>query len=199
MTKYNRVEALKIAAEKVRRQAEEEKRKEDEYFDRITSGTPWFFFKAVVGFCTVVLLITMIEIVVDGNTQKLTSDEWKIDRELYMTGHQSIKVGDYLFVAPFKSWLGHMDDSFEITYSPFFKTAKKLSYNQEISENNIKRQEVIRRRSIFTWFPFFQILMLIPLLTYIFKRKNTLFNFSRIVSMFVVFPVTILILTLTMF
>ena len=199
MSKYNREEALRIAAEKVRRTKEEEKRKEDEYFKRVTSGFPWLFFKIVVVFCTLMVFITMVEIVIDGKTEKLTEDDWKIDRELYQPGHQSIKVGDYLFVAAFKEWLGHVDSSFEITYTPIFQTAKKLSYNQEISENNIVRQEVMRRRSIFNWFPFFQLFMLIPLLTFIFKRQNTLFNFSRIVSMFVVLPATVLILILSMF
>jgi hypothetical protein len=198
MSKYSRADALRIAAEKLRRKEEEEKRKEDEYYQRVTSGTPWLLFKVIVVFCTLMILLTTVEVFVDGETKKIAESEWEIDRQLYMVGHQSIKVGDQLFVAYLQDWVDHVDDSFEITYSPIFGTGKRLSYDQAVSENVVIRQEVIRRRSIFTWFPYLQIAMLIPLVTFIFKRQKPLFNFARVGSMVLVLPATLLVLILTL-
>jgi hypothetical protein len=198
MPQYNREEALRIAAEKLRRKAEKEKREENEFYERITSGTPWFLFKIVVAFCTLMVVLTTIEVFVDGKTKKLDEKDWKIDRQLYLMGHQSIKTGDYLFVASFQEWMGHVDTTFEITYSPIFRTGKMLSYDQKVSEATVIRQEVIRRRSIFTWFPYFQILMLLPLFTFIFKAQKPWFNFARVGSMVIVLPGILLVLILTL-
>lgn len=196
--KYSREDALRIAAEKLRRKAEETKREEKEYFEKITSGTPWLLFKIVIVFCALMTVLTTIEIFVDGETKKLDESEWEIDRELYITWHQSIKVGDYLFVPHLSDWSGHVDSSFEISYSPIFRTGKKLSYDLMVGETNMRRHEETRRRSIFTWFPFFQIILLIPLFTYIFKAQKPWFNFARVASMVLVFPGALLIMILTL-
>ena len=198
MSNYSREEALLIAAERLRRKEEEEKLKENQYYEKITTGKPWFLFKIVVAFCTLMIVITTIEIYVDGETKKLTENEWKIDRELYLFGHQSVKVGDYLFAPPLKKWFGHVDNSFNITYTPIFGTGKRLSYDLEINEYTTIRSDTIRQRSIFTWFPFLQIIMLIPLLTFFYKRQKPLFNFARVASIVIVFPGTLMITILTL-
>lgn len=198
MSYYNREESLRIAAEKLRRKAEEEKRKDKEFYEKITSGTPWLLFKIVVVFCTLMTVLTIVEIFVDGKSKKLDEKDWKIDRDLYAFGHQSIKVGDYLFIAYFEEWSGHVDNSFKITYTPIFQTGKKLSYDQEVYEGGVIRHEVIRQRSIFTWFPYFQIFMLIPLLTLIFKTQKPWFNFARVASFIFVLPGTLLVIIMTL-
>lgn len=196
--KYTREELIKIAAEKVRIKEEEAQRAENEYYYKITHGTPWLVFKIVVGFCTLMMVLTTIDILVDGPSQELDQSEWRIDRELYIPGHQSIKVGDDLFVPEMKDWLGHIDDSFEITYSSIFRTGKWLNYNREVSENVVLRESTIRRRSIYTWFPYFQIIMLIPLATFLFKRQKPWFKFARIASMVLITPAIILVTIITL-
>lgn len=198
MSRYSREEALLIAAEKVKRKAEKEQREEDEFYGRITSGTQWLLFKIVVGFCTLMVVLTTIDVLVDGETKDLDESEWAIDRELYMIAHQSITVDGALFVAPFKNWRGHVDNSFAMTYSPIFGTPKKMSYDQDLSGVGTMRQETIRRRSIFTWFPYFQIVMLIPLLTFFYKRQKPLFNFARVMSLIIVLPGILLVLFITL-
>lgn len=194
MAQFDQKEAMRKAALKLQQQKEEEERKDREYFERITTGRPWLIFKIGVAFCTLMLILTSIDIYVDGKSKKLKEGEWRIDRELYMNGHQSIKVGNALFIAPFEIWFGHIDDSFEITYSLIFQTGKKLAYNQEVSEGAVVRHEVIRRRSIFTWFPFLQIAMVIPLLVFIFKRKKPWFRFARTMSLLIITPMSFIIL-----
>lgn len=195
---YSREEILRIAAERLRRKAEEEKRAENEYYKKITTGAPWFLFKTVVAFCTLMMVLTTVDVFVDGETKKLDNSEWRIDRELYLLWHQSIKVGDYLFAPHLRDWSGHAEDGYEITYSPIFRTGKKLSYDLQVNEITIRRHEEIRARSIFTWFPYLQIAMFIPLATFIFRRQKPWFNFARVASMIIVLPGILLVTILTL-
>lgn len=195
----NREEALRIAAEKMRKKKEEEKHAEDEFYKRITSGPQWLTFKIIVAFCTLMIFVTTFETFVDGETRKLDSSEWEINRELYILFHQSIKVDDYLFVPHLRDWSDHVEDSYAITYSPIFHTGKKLSY--DLADDNgkfIRRHTEIRRRSIFTWFPFLQIALLIPLITFILKRQKPWFNFARVASMILIFPGIIIVTIVTL-
>ena len=190
----NRQEALRIAAEKVRLKKEKEKQEDQEFYDRITSGTPWVLFKGIVIFCTLMSIITLVETFVDGPSKKLSEEDWKIDRNWEWTWHKIIDVEGYLFMPTLKDWSDRVENSLEITYSPVFRTGKKLSYDIKFDDSKIKKHEEIRRRSIFTWFPVVQIFLLIPFLTFIFKRQSPWFSFARLLSMFFVFPGTIIII-----
>ena len=198
MSGYSREEAMKIAAERLKRKIEQEKQEEEAYYKRVTSGLPWYLFLGVVGFCTLMMILTTVEIFVDGETKQLTEKEWKVDRSLYVFGHQSIVVDDDLFIVHFDDWFDYIEGTFEITYSPIFKTGKWLSYDQKQGDNMIFRQKIIRRRSIFTWFPYLQIAMLIPLFTLIFKSPKPWFNFARVGSIAVIFPGTLLVIIFTL-
>ena len=194
----NHDEILRIAAERLRRKEEKEKREEKEYYEKITSGFRWGLFKVVVVFCTLMAVLTTIETFVDGATKKLDKSQWKIDRELYMMFHQTIKVEDYLFFPPISDWSGNIEDSYEITYTPIFRTGKKLSYDIQVDDTTVRRHEEIRSRCIFDWFPALQILMLIPLATFLLKRQNPWFNFARIASLVFIFPAILMITYFTL-
>lgn len=196
--KYSREDILKVAAEKIRKKKEKEERENNEFYERITTGTPWFIFKAVVVFCTLMAMVTTIEIFVDGPSKKLTEKEWKIDRNWEWTWHQILDVEGYLFAPQLSDWLDHVDNSLEITYSPIFRTGKKLSYDIQVNESGKRRHEEIRFRSIFTWFPAFQLFLLIPLMTFVFKRQRPWFNFARLTSLYFVFPGTLMVIYFTM-
>jgi hypothetical protein len=51
---------------------------------------------------------------------------------------------------------------------------------------------------MFNWFPAFQLFLLIPLLTFIFKRQKPWFNFARIASMVIVFPGMLMVIFFTL-
>ncbi|MNJ85251.1 hypothetical protein D3C87_27190 [compost metagenome] len=185
---------MRIAAEMMRQKKEREEREEREFYERITSGLQWFIFKVVVVFCTLMLVVSTFEVFVDGPTKKLREKPWKIDRNWEYTWHQVLDVEGYMFTPTLRDWSDHVESSFEMTYSPIFRTGKKLSYDIQVNESVIRRHEEIRQRSIFTWFPAFQIFLLIPLITFIFKRQSPWFNFARIVSLVFVFPGTLLVI-----
>jgi hypothetical protein len=196
----NREEALQIAAERMRRKKEKEEREDREFYERITSGTPWLIFKSVVVFCTLMVLVTTIETFVDGPSKKLTEKDWKINREWEWTWHKILDVEGYMFTPELTYWNDHVENSLIITYSPIFRTGKKLTFDVKDEETGatISRHEEIRQRSIFTWFPAFQICLLIPLATYLLRRQSPWFNFARIASLVFVFPGTLLVIFFTM-
>lgn len=194
----NREEALRIAAEKVRRQKEKEEREDKEFYERITSGKQWLLFKGVVIFCTLMALVTTFETFVDGPTQKLTDKDWKIDRSWEWTWHKVLDVKGYMFCPELTDWNDRVENSLAITYSPVFRTGKKLVFDVQVNESTKRRHEEIRDMSIFIWFPIFQIFLLIPLATYIFRRQSPWFNFARIASLVFVFPGTLMVIFFTM-
>lgn len=189
----NREESLRIAAEKMRQKREKEEREENEFYERITSGTPWLMFKAVVVFCSIIALITTIDQLFDGPTEKITEESWEVDKNWEYTGHAVLNVKGYMFTPSYLNWWDHLDNSLEMTYSPILRTGKKLHFESTTDDTGeVKSFVVIRSRSIFNWFPFFQLFLLIPLITFIFKRKSPLFNFARIASFVFVFPGTLI-------
>lgn len=196
--RIDRQEAIRIAAEKVRLEKEKEERENREFYERITSGAPWLFFRIVVVFCTLMALVTTIETFADGPTKKLDENEWKVDKTWEWTWHKMLDVQGYLFSPELGDWLGHVEGSMEMTYTPIFRTGKKLSYLIEDNEGRIRRHTQWRDRSIFSWFPVLQVFLLIPLITYIFKRQSPWFSFGRIVSLFFVLPGVFLVMFFAM-
>lgn len=194
----NQQESLRIAAERMRQKKEKEEREDREFYERITSGMQWFIFKAVVVFCTLMLLVSTIEVFVDGPTKKLTEKSWEINRNWEYTWHKVLDVEGYMFTPTLADWSDRVENSLEMTYSPIFRTGKKLSFDTKENGYSIRRHEEIRQRSIFTWFPLFQLFLLIPLVTFIFKRQSAWFNFARIASFVFVLPGTLLVIFLTM-
>lgn len=194
----NQQDSMRFAAEKMRQKREKEAREEKEFYERITSGTRWLIFKVVVVFCTLMALVSTVEVFVDGPTKKLTEKSWKVDHNWEYRKHQVLDVEGYMFTPELGDWLDHVENSLEMTYSPIFRTGKKLSYDLKINESGIRRHEEIRQQSIFTWFPAFQILLLIPLVTFIFKRQSAWFNFARIASLVLIFPGTLMVIFFAM-
>jgi hypothetical protein len=197
---WQREEAFRQAAEKMRLKKEKEAREEREYYERITSGNPWLLFKLTAAFCTLMAVLTTIETFVDGPSKKLTEKDWKIDRDWEWTWHQILDVEGYMFSPLLSDWLGHVPNSLELTYTPIFHTGKKLSYDMPVTGDIIRRHEQMRDHSIFEWFPLYQLALLIPLFTFIFKRQSPWFNFARALSLFIILPGTVMVLVyLTMY
>lgn len=194
----NREEAFRLAAEKMRQKKEKEEREDKEFYERITSGKPWLLFKIVVIFCCAMALISTFEVLVDGPSKKLSENAWKVDRNWEWTWHKVLDVEGYMFAPTLKDWSDRVENTLEITYSPIFKTGKKLKYDIKESDSSIRKHEEIRLRTTMTWFPAFQIFLLIPLFTYLFKRQSPWFNFARIASFVIVLPGTLIVFFFTM-
>jgi hypothetical protein len=194
----DRQESMRIAAERMRLKKEKAKRAEKEFYERITSGISWLIFKVVVVFCTLIAILTTIDVFVDGSTKQITEEDCKINRDWEYRWHKVLDIEGYMFTPHISQWSDRMENSIEITYSPIFRTGKKLNYNTKNNDSVIGSEEEIRQRSIFTWFPWFQIFLLIPLATFIFKRQKPWFNFARVVSFVFVAPGTLMVIYFTL-
>lgn len=190
----NHDEKMRIVVEKMRLKRENEAREEKEFYQRITSGWQWVTFKIIVVFCSLMLIITTIDVFFDGPTKKIAPNAWEYNRNWEYTWHRVLNVEDCMFTPTLADWSDRIENSLTMTYSPIFQTPKKLNFQVKNYENIIKQQVEIRQMSIFNWFPFYQIILLIPFLTYIFRRQSAWFNFARIASMIIVFPGTLMII-----
>jgi hypothetical protein len=183
----------------MRLKKEKEEREENEFYARITSGKQWLIFKIIVVFCTLIFVISTIEQFVDGPTKKLTDESYGIDKNWEYRWHVVLNAEGYLFTPHYSDWGEIAENSVEMVYSPIFRVGKKLSYDIIESDSSIRSHQELRFRSVFSWFPEFQILLLIPLLTFIFKRQKPWFNFARITAMVLVFPGTLIIILFGIF
>jgi hypothetical protein len=190
----DREEYLRIAAERIRIKKEKEEREEKDFYKHITTGTPWFIFRLIVFFCALLAILTTIDQFVDGSAKKIAEDEWEIDRNWEWTWHKIVEVEGYTFAPELEDWHGRVENSMSIIYSPIFRAGKKLSYDIKEENSGIRKHEEIRWRSIFTWFPALQLLLLLPLIPYFFKRERAWFNFARLASMYFIFPLSILLI-----
>lgn len=194
----NQQEKMVIAAERMRLKREKEQREENEFYQRITTGWQWLLFKIVVGLCTAMIVVSTLEVLVDGPSKLITDKACKIDRNWEYTWHKVLDVEGYMFTPTLTDWSDRDVKSIRLTYSPIFKTGKKLCYTKKTDDHTFEEKEEIRQMSIFTWFPAFQLLLLIPLLTFIFKRQKPWFNFARIGSMVIIFPGMLMVIFFTL-
>jgi hypothetical protein len=105
-----------------------------------------------------------------------------------------LDVEGSMFTPNIVDWSNRIESSLSLTYSPIFRTPKKLNFTMKINENTTSPLSEIRQMSIFNWFPAFQIFLLIPLLTFIFKRQKAWFNFARVASIAIIFPGTLMVI-----
>ena len=197
------LERLKKMKERAEQLKVEAKEKELEYFNQLTSGTGWKTFKGGMIFCALLMILTTIDTLVDGKKRKVGKQEYKFNRELYAIDYQSVWVEDALFAVHFQDLFGFDETSFELVYSSVFQQPKKLLFDQEASASSDsaspRKRSAMRALNIYTWFPYLQIVLLIPLLLYIFKRPTAIFTFVRMLCLILLYPSAILLLGFLVF
>mgnify|MGYP007061000791 CR=1 FL=1 len=194
----NRDEYYRMKAEQVRKKREKEEQEEQAFFERITSGAWWISFKIMVVICTFMAVATLIDHLVDGPTKSITEKDWKIKSGWTYRGHAVLDVKGYMFTPDYYAWYTHVENSMKLTYSPIFRTAKKLTFETVYNKTEIEEYTQWRSRSTFNWFPWVQIYLMIPFFTFIFKRKNHWFNLARVVSYVFVLPGAVMIYFFTL-
>ncbi len=199
MKKFDQKAAMAKAAEKLRNQKIEEVKKEAEHYETITSNGGWTYFKIGMVFCLLFLIAITVDTFVVGDKVKIENQEWEIDHEWRSSTHAIVKVGGAQFMVWYQDWAGFIPNSFEVTRSPILRDEQILwfmqdpyTYGDEVKEPELKFGT--RTRSVFNWFPYIQLALMIPLFTFLFKRPQQWFVFSRMLSMFLIIPGTLLML-----
>lgn len=134
-----------------------------------------------------------IDYFVDGSTKYLPVGTYDFDRSLYSKSNASVWVGDEIFTPYYKDFVSADYSSFKLTHSLIFNKAKYISFIGH-KKSTPERFKAYERISIFDSFPLAQLLLLIPLLLWIFKRKSSFFNFMRVTSLLLIFPGALIIL-----
>lgn len=193
-----RKERLRVAAEKLKKEREEEIINDRLYFEKITSGPRWTIFTVFMIFCAGLALITTYDTFKDGEVYELTPNQYRFDRSLGAWDNQSIWVNeDDIFLVPFVDLFDFDENSFQLVTSPIFGDPKYLSFTKKESTGDFTRYYFQKRVSIYEWFPLAQIMLLIPLLVFLFKRQKPWFKFAQFTCLFLIFPGSI-ILTLSL-
>lgn len=182
-------ERLKQIQERVKAQKEKEKQEEALYFTKITSGPLWKIFEVMAWFCVTAAIILGVETFIEGKVRKLSQNEY-----LYYQG-AIVVDGDAIFTPYYEDLAGFDENSFEVIYSPIFGDAKFLSFESVYSDSKTPetrtKHVVARRISIYSYFPFLQLVLLIPIVVYLYKRPNPIFKFGRMLCFLLIFPASL--------
>lgn len=204
MTPEQRKEHLRKVAEKLKQERELEAQKDREYYEKITSGTRWMIFKIGMVFCILLAIVTTIDTFVDGKTEKLHQDQFVFDRSLGAWDYQSVWVNENdIFLVHFSDMVGMNLNTFELTKSFITGDNKYISFIQEYEDSvtpmtrtRIKAQ---KRVSIYEWFPFVQVLLLLPLLVFLFRKQKPWFKFAQFASLLLIMPGSVILLLTLIF
>ncbi len=188
-----RKEHLARAAAMLQKKKEEDAIAEQRYYDRITTGTPWLVFRIGVIFCLLLNVLITIDYFVDGPTSNLPVGTYEFDRPLYGKTNTIVWVGDDIFTPYYKDFVSVDYASFQLTQSYLFNKAKYISFIGH-TMGEPERFKAYERISIFDSFPLAQLLLMIPFLVWMLKRKSPFFNFMRMACLFLIFPGAVIIL-----
>ena len=193
----NTSERLKAIAEKVKRQKELEAIKDAEAYKKMTTGVSWKIFTGLTFFCILLAILTTVDVYVDGETEPITKNDYKFERSLYAIGFQSVWVDDNLYMPSINDLAGFDENSFEVTYSLIFNDPKSLSFIQSPyysgrgPKPDLVKQTTIKQISIYSHFPYIQLVLIIPIFVFLFKRPEPWFKFMRFTCLLLIFPFSI--------
>lgn len=178
---------LKRAHEMLQKKAALEEIENEKYYQRTISGTSWLIFRIGAVFCLVLAVLITIDFYVDGESVDLPVGTYQYDRPTHTRVNTSVWVGDDFFTPYYKDFVSVDYSSFILTRSFIFNKAKYISFIGH-TLGTPERFRAYERISIFDTFPYGQILLIIPLFVWIFKRKSPWFNFFRVACLFLIYP-----------
>lgn len=193
MTQRERLAAIK---EKLIQDEIENRKKDQEHYKKMTSGFWWGLYKVGMVFAIVFAIITTVDTFVSREVKPLSQNEWKFDREYYIIGYQSVWVDGTIFFPPFEHISGFDENSFRVENSLILDQPKVLYFDSVPfgSERAVTYQEYAHYKTIFTWFPYLQIAMFIPLAVFIFRQPKSWFIFARGMCLGIIYPLLITLL-----
>jgi len=193
MTQKERLAKLK---EELIQKEIENRKKEQQHYEKLTSGFWWNIYKAGMVFCFLFLIVTTVDTFVSRDRVDLSQNEWKFDREYYIIGYQSIWVDGSIFFPSINDVAGFDENSFKVENSlilnkPKFLYFDQIPYNQD---KTVEIKTLVGYKSIFNWFPYLQLVMLIPFAVFIYRKPKSWFIFARGLCMGLIYPLLLILL-----
>lgn len=185
-------EKLKRAKEKFKEKKYREYVEENEFFENLTRGWKMHYFKILTGICTVLGTLFTIDIILPSQTQNsiITFKDLKGDVATPSVDLYYVEIDDQAVFIHSKDFAKiYSKTRVSTTKTPIFNEIKMIHTTDAFgSDKNIEPHY-----SLVSTFPLVLILLLIPLLTLVYKRRNPLFIFLFITSSFI-FPIILSIL-----
>jgi hypothetical protein len=187
-------EKLQIARERAEAAKEKVRLQEQAYFESISTGPKWKWFKIFSIYCIVLAAVITVETLVDGESYYLSTPE----REFF---EGSIRVEDEWYFPDYVDLAGFIDTTMHIVYSPIFGAPKSLNWTSAYQDSKTPLTHTYfytwRYNSVYSFFPFIQIVLLIPVFIVWYRRPSPLFKFGRTLSIVLIFPASIYLLFVT--
>lgn len=181
-------EKMRLAREAAAAQKEKERLADEAYYTKISTGRSWKVFKIFSYYCLALALIITVETVIDGKEKHITPANYK-----FYEG--AIVIDDDVYLPYYEELFGFLDTSFYVVNSPIFGTPKYLKWvsKYEDTKTPLKFTDytVYKESSLFSYFIFIQIVLLIPIFFVFYKRPSPLFKFGRMLCLILVFPASI--------
>ena len=185
---------------------EKEKRKDAQYYKKITSGWQWKGFKIGAIYCCVLSLILWLDMSLPGKT--VTLDEPFFTYNYGSNGpsisHENVTfdLDSYLYYA--------YTPPIRLEYSPFFKDLKSISIIDLPSYEELKNpknpkfydlklynefplKKIYGNLTIYGTFPLAPIILFIPIIIFYYKRPNFNFAIMRLVCIGIIFPFALIV------
>ncbi|MBL7898121.1 MAG: hypothetical protein JNJ99_06275 [Crocinitomicaceae bacterium] len=187
-------EKMQRARELAAAQKEKEQKKEEEYFLKISSGQNWKIFKIFSFYCVALAALITFETLVDGEIRKIPPSQ-------VLYAEALIKIDNSYYTPLYTEITGFIDTSFRVVESPIFGADKYLIWTSAYQDSKTPLKytdyEEWKFNSIYTYFIFIQITLLIPVFIVWYKRPTPLFKFGRMLCLILIFPASVFLLFVT--
>jgi len=188
-------EKMQQAREKAIALKEKERKQDEAYYLKISEGKQWKIFKVFSFYCLALALLITVETVIDGEKEKI---------DFSSIGYQetAMFIEGSLYTPYYEEFFGFQDTSFYVIHSPIFGAQKYLQWTSKYEDTKtpLKFTEytTTRQNSVYDYFFFIQIVLLIPLFLVWYKRPSGLFKFGRMVCLVLIFPASVYLLFVAM-
>jgi hypothetical protein len=187
-------EKMTLARQKAAEQNEKDRLKEEAYYLKISTGTQWTIFKVLSIYCVLLAGLITYETLVDGETKAIFPGAVHNQSGL-------IEIEGGFYTPVYTELAGFIDTSFRVVYSPLFGAAKYMVWTSKYQDTKtpltLTDYDAWRRNSVYEYFIFIQVILLIPFCVMLYKRPSGLFKFGRMTSLILIFPASIYLLFVT--
>lgn len=174
--------------EQIKQQNEQEERR---FFRKLTTGYRWFLFRL---FAYVLSIISVLSVIDYNLPSNIVSYHVKDIKDSYggltevLVSEIKLDDGRTVMMSSYRNYLPPVNSRVLIEESPIFRTTRYVSGYRDISwyfRNPTDFNE-------FSLFPFFQLLMLVPLFVVFYKKQDLNFNIMYHLSTFFIYPLVLI-------
>lgn len=195
-----KAEKIRKAKMRYREMQEKEKRQDELYFERITTGKQWAFFRAMTFYTAIFALLICADQFLTRE-QKMTASP-----DFFSKIPNALLIEEEIFIVDNPNYWHGKFPPVQKNYGFFFKDLKSINLiTEQIDFRTIYEHSDIHTKfelfqqyetetfysyaSVYYVFPYFQFILFTPLLLLLYKRPNFWFSLWRLVSIWAIFPV----------